>query len=875
MSTNPPLVYFVGAGPGAEDLITLRGANLLETADLVVYAGSLVNPGHLARCRKNCECHDSAKMDLEEQVETLSRNALAGKKVVRLHTGDPSMYGAIAEQIEGLRAHGVEPEIVPGVSSVFAAAAALKAELTYPGLSQSLILTRTAGRTPMPAGENPTAFAKTGATLAFFLSMGNIRPLADELRAAGMEDSVPAAIVYRASWPDEKIIRGTLSTIAQQAEESGIGRQALILIGQALEGKGAKSRLYDQSFSHGYRNHLSREQFDGSCAFYAFTDKGVSKAIEMASVLDNSRIYTTRNNAPQEFGESVSSDQFDALLARNWHRYDAHVFIGAAGIAVRKTAPLLTGKTEDPAVISCTEEGSYLISLVSGHLGGANRLCRKLARITGGQAVISTATDSRDLTAFDEAAAQENARIVNPEAIKKLNSALLDKSPILFDGSEEYYTRYWTDLPHVRLGSISEAKEGELIVLWSNTAELTIEQTDRCLCIQNASYILGIGCKRNTPSELLEKTVSEFLETHSLNRDQLAGISSCDLKQDEPALLALGEKWKIPLNFFTKEQLAEVKAPSPSETVQEKIGIPSVAEASAIIASQGRLKVLKTKYEGITLALAQRPHGKQESRDNSPKQGKIVVVGLGSGSPAHITPEVVAAIEHCDQIAGYTKYIDFIRDRIHGKPLIQTGMLGEVARCQSALQSAAEGNEVCMVCSGDPGILAMAGLLYELQEKTPAYQEIEIKVLPGITAANIAAASLGAPLQNGFCLISLSDLLVPSDEVRKNLDNASLTELPVVLYNPAGRKRRHLMKEALDIFRQARGEQTLSAIVRHAGRPREEKWVGTLAEFPEERVDMSSLIVIGGHRTRRNGETLYEARGYEDKYDTNPPQAAE
>lgn len=885
MSTTAPLVHFVGAGPGAEDLITQRGAHLLETADVVVYAGSLVNPDHLARCSQSCECHDSAKLSLEEQVDILSKNALEGKKVVRLHTGDPSMYGAIAEQIEGLRARGVEPEVVPGVSSVFAAAAALKVELTYPGLSQSLILTRTAGRTPMPAGENPTAFARTGSTLAFFLSMGNIKPLTEELTAAGLEGSVPAAIVYRASWPDEKIIRGTLDTIAGLAAESGIGRQALILIGRALEGKGAKSRLYDHSFSHGYRNHLRQEQFNGSCAIYAFTDKGVSKAVEMASAMDNAQIYTTREQSPQEKSANVTtvaSDQFDALLARNWHRYDAHVFIGAAGIAVRKIAPLLTDKTEDPAVVSCTEEGSYLVSLVSGHLGGANRLCRKLARITGGQAIVSTATDSRDLTAFDEAAALEDARILNPGAIKKLNAALLDKTPVLFDGPQEYYDRYWSDVPHVRRGKASEHREGELVVLWSDTPEAA-ENTGmpgNCLLIQNASYILGIGCKRDTPPELLEQTVSDFLAAHSLTRRQLSGFASCDLKQDEPALSELGKKWDLPLTFFTREQLAEVETPTPSAMVEEKIGIPSVSEASALLASQGKLKVCKTKYEGITLALARLPHGLPGAETAPPsiqpqKRGKVVVVGLGSGSPAHITPEVSAALQHCDQIAGYTKYIDFIRDRIGGKPLIQTGMLGEVSRCQATLQSASEGNEVCMVCSGDPGILAMAGLLYELQEKTPAYGDIEIKVLPGITAANLAASSLGAPLQNGFCLISLSDLLVPSDEVRKNLNNAAHTDLPVVLYNPAGRKRRHLMKEALDIFQQARGAQTLSAIVRHAGRPQEEKWVGTLADFPEDRVDMSSLIVIGSHRTRLNGETLYEARGYEDKYDTSSREAGE
>ena len=169
MNTARFPIHFIGAGPGAEDLITERGAALLKEADVVVYAGSLVNPAHLKRCRPEAELHDSARMNLKEQVEVMARGVLEGKKVVRLHTGDPSMYGAVAEQFDLLDKKGIESIVVPGVSSVFAAAAALRTELTYPGLAQSLVLTRTPGRTPMPSGEACEAFAKTGATLAFFL----------------------------------------------------------------------------------------------------------------------------------------------------------------------------------------------------------------------------------------------------------------------------------------------------------------------------------------------------------------------------------------------------------------------------------------------------------------------------------------------------------------------------------------------------------------------------------------------------------------------------------------------------------------------------------------------------------------------------------
>ena len=208
------LVEFVGAGPGAEDLITVRGLRALEQADLVVYAGSLVNPAHLKACKANCTCLDSASMNLGEQIEAMSDAALAGKRVVRLHTGDPAMYGAINEQIRGLAQKGVAASIIPGVSSVFAAAAALGCELTSPDVSQSVVLTRTPGRTPMPQGEDAAAFARTGAMLVFFLSTGKVGELMRHLmEQGGLAEDTPAAIVYRASWPDERILRGTVGDI--------------------------------------------------------------------------------------------------------------------------------------------------------------------------------------------------------------------------------------------------------------------------------------------------------------------------------------------------------------------------------------------------------------------------------------------------------------------------------------------------------------------------------------------------------------------------------------------------------------------------------------------------------------------------------------
>ena len=862
-----PLVEFVGAGPGAEDLITVRGLRALQQADLVVYAGSLVNPAHLRACKPGCVCLDSASMNLGEQVGAMSAAALEGKRVVRLHTGDPAMYGAINEQIRGLAEKGVGASIVPGVSSVFAAAAALGCELTCPDGSQSVVLTRTPGRTPMPESEDAAAFARTGATLVFFLSTGKVGELMKRLtERGGLSETTPAAIVYRASWPDERILRGTVGDIARQVEDAGLGRQALVLVGRALAPADAASRLYGADFSHGYRNHLAAEDFSGRCALYAFTDKGLTRAREIAAGLGLPAVIHSTRPVTAEDVVQVPGPGFNARLAAHWEQFDAHIFIGATGIAVRKIAPLLRDKASDPAVLACPESGSHVVSLTSGHLGGANRLARRVARITGGQAVVGTATDVKGLPAFDEIVAQEHARILNTESIRALNAALLDGEPIAFCGARPVFDRHFAATGQVSFVENPREVTTSCAVLWD--ADNTLPEGVRHLDVSGRAFVLGVGCRRGADPQALRRAAETFLSELGLSRDNVATVASCDIKADETAVLDLGQAWGIPVDFHGAAELDAVPVPTPSEQVRAKVGTASVCEAACLLsASRGggarpRLYAPKTVRGDATLALARLPHV------STPKTGpgNLTVVGLGSGAPGQITPEVDAALRRCDTVAGYGPYVDFIRDRIAGKPVIQNGMKGEVERCRAALEAALAGREVCMVCSGDPGILAMAGLLYELRIHEPRFASVPIRVLPGITAANIAAASLGAPLQNGFSLVSLSDLLVPADEVRRNLRAVAQSMLPVALYNPAGRKRRALLNEALAVFRACRGDDVPCAYVKNAGRPQESKWTGKLAEFPVDDVDMSTLLIIGGPRTHLDSGVLYEARGYVEKY---------
>lgn len=259
------MVYFVGAGSGAPDLITVRGKNLLEKADVVIYAGSLVNPELLQYCREGCEFHNSAKLTLEEVLAIMEQAQREGKTTIRLHTGEPSIYGAVREQMDALDERRIAYESCPGVSACFGAAASLNLEYTLPEVSQSLIITRMAGRTSVPEKESIESFAAHGASMAIYLSAGMLEELSRRLMAGGYAKDTPAAIVYKATWPEEESYLCTVETLPKVAAEHGITKIAVILVGQAIAQSGyARSRLYAPEFETAYRKASGDARKDSS-----------------------------------------------------------------------------------------------------------------------------------------------------------------------------------------------------------------------------------------------------------------------------------------------------------------------------------------------------------------------------------------------------------------------------------------------------------------------------------------------------------------------------------------------------------------------------------------------------------------------------------
>lgn len=247
------MVDFVGAGSGAVDLITIRGKRLIEQADVIIYAGSLVNPELLEFAKDNCEIYNSAEMTLDEVIEVIQNAEKNNKNTVRLHTGDPSIFGAIREQEERLEELGISYNVCPGVSSFCGAAASLKAEYTLPGISQTVILTRMAGRTAVPESEKISLLAAHHSTMIIFLSTGMLDELSHELIKGGYSEDTPAAIVYKATWKDEKVFRCTIGTLKETAEKNGITKTALITVGDFLGSDYELSKLYDPSFETGFR----------------------------------------------------------------------------------------------------------------------------------------------------------------------------------------------------------------------------------------------------------------------------------------------------------------------------------------------------------------------------------------------------------------------------------------------------------------------------------------------------------------------------------------------------------------------------------------------------------------------------------------------
>ena len=410
------MIYFVGAGCGAADLITVRGADLIRRADVLIYAGSLVNPELLRYAREDCRLYNSAHMALDEIIEVMADAESKNQMTVRLHTGEPSIYGAVQEQMRQLDRRGIHYESCPGVSACFGAAASLNLEYTLPGVSQSLIITRMEGRTPVPPQESIERFAAHGASMAIYLSTGMMDELSRRLMAGGYSADTPAAIVYKATWPEEEKYICTVATLPAVAAAHNIRNLAVVLVGDAIAHRDyADSRLYAPDFETGFRK--ARTPYEPA-----------KSIIHLATYTDSAKELA--HCFMTQWPECIpvyhdAKDDTARWVPEAFRMHQPILFIAASGIAIRAIASSVRDKLTDSPVLVMDEKGKHVVPLLSGHLGGANEIAREIANRTGADSVLTTATDVNGLFSVDDFARRNGLRIQNREAIRKVSSKLL------------------------------------------------------------------------------------------------------------------------------------------------------------------------------------------------------------------------------------------------------------------------------------------------------------------------------------------------------------------------------------------------------------------------------------------------------------------
>jgi cobalt-precorrin 5A hydrolase / precorrin-3B C17-methyltransferase len=525
---------------------------------------------------------------------------------------------------------------------------------------------------------------------------------------------------------------------------------------------------------------------------------------------------------------------------------EGHRIIGicAAGILVRALGPHAKDKHAEPPVIALSEDGEFAVPLLGGH-HGANELARKIADLTSGHAAVTTASDVMLGVSLDEPPA--GYILADASLVKSATAKLLSGEKL------------WGDVPW--LSSITSENGSVLVALSIHPAvPHVMTYHPQCLAV-------GIGCERGTDPKEVQDLVSATLAEFGLAPAAIASFASIDLKEDEAAISALGN-----VQFFTTKQLNDQsqRIMRPSEIVRAEVGTPSVAEAAALAAAgpEAELIVPKQKSKRATIAIAKAPAPILEIVGR--KRGCVFVVGIGPGTPLMRSPEVTAALRTTTEWVGYGLYLDLAKDQHTDQTLHDFPLGGEEDRCRHAITLAKQGKHVALVCSGDAGIYAMAALVYELIDREPC--RVEVQVLPGISAFQIASAKAGAMIGHDFCCISLSDLLTPWDTIVQRVTAAAQGDFVISFYNPRSLKRTDQIIKAFEILKPLRNPDTPVVLATSLGRPEENVRIVRFEDFNPEDVDMLTLVMVGSTQsksfTRGDGKTsAYTPRGYAKKMD--------
>ncbi len=557
------------------------------------------------------------------------------------------------------------------------------------------------------------------------------------------------------------------------------------------------------------------------------------------------------------------------IIGEEWDKKRLLIFIMASGIAVRSIAPFVKDKKTDPAVIVLDEDSKFVISLLSGHIGGANSFALQIADFLKAQPVITTASDVNNLTAIDLWAQDNNLTIDNSGILPAISTKQLN------DGNLKIYDETNIKLPEEFIKV--EAPEDADILITNKLSPYGAEQkapAKRQLYLRPKNIVIGIGCNSGTTSEEIETVISDTLIQNNLSFWSICRLATIDKKASEPGIINFASKYGFEIKIFSPATINTVKGIEKSEAVIKATGAKAVAEPAAILASHyGRLLMAKQKNANVTVAAAEIKH--QDCADKtteiqgalSSKKGRIYIVGTGPGSIKHITPYAQDAIKSSDSIVGYGTYLDLIPELTRGKEIVSTGMTQEIDRCKKAIELAEKGRIVSVISGGDPGIYAMAGLVFELlcsEEKNSLNKTsgLFVEVIPGISALNACAARLGAPLMHDFASISLSDRLTPWEVIANRLDAAASSDFVIVLYNPKSKGRTEHINIAASIILKYRNPYTPVGIVKQAMREGEEIIITDLRNLLNHDIDMQTTIIIGNSQTFVRDGWMITPRGY-------------
>ncbi|MBE9145660.1 precorrin-3B C(17)-methyltransferase [Planktothrix mougeotii] len=567
-------------------------------------------------------------------------------------------------------------------------------------------------------------------------------------------------------------------------------------------------------------------------------------------------------------GTQVYSGSLSEHLASLWSSHRGFIFGLAAGAVVRLITPLLQHKSSDPAVVVLDQTGKFVISLCSGHQGGADQLTRLVARQLNATPIITGATNALGLPALDLLGVPFGWR-QGPGDWTAVSGAIArgEQVNVLQDGGS---TLWQTTLPPDHPFDFTPNSDAKFHICISS--QRRVSNTTQVQWFPRVLWV-GVGCERNTPRALIEKAIEQALQQYHLAEEAIAGIATLDIKGDEAGLVELCEARNWPLRTFPSEVLRQMDVPNPSEIVEAEVGTPSVAEAAALQAAGVKtLFVSKQIYrdhlqtsstsnrigQAVTVAIA------QAEQEYTGRTGHLFLVGTGPGELDQITPAAQTAIVQADAVIGYSLYLDLIRPLLRPGQIVESyPITQERQRGERAIDLAQWGLTVAVVSSGDCGIYGMAGLVFEQLRargwdgKTPMVQ-----VFPGISALQAAASRVGAPLMHDFCAISLSDLLTPWEVIQNRLIAAAQADFVCILYNPRSRTRTEQLHTAKRIFLDARSGNIPVAMVRSAYRCDQEITLTTLEQFNPDAVDMLTTVIIGNQSTDIYENWMITPRGY-------------